>query len=167
MGNFDPWRRRDGSPTIARTNRVKTAVLALFGLYWASVVVILVVARSTFDQVGGLHGDQRLAEIAAVLVLTALLMLLSVGVVRSWRWTFWLIQIVFLAGILRVPVAVLELDGRVSSQGPTWFVVFTAVVGLTQFCIGVAMLTVHRKSALWGQLWVGKREGGSRGASET
>jgi hypothetical protein len=116
------------------------------------VVVILVAARPTFDQVGGLNGDQRPAEIAAVLVLTALLTLLSTGVVRGWRWTFWLIQIVFLAGILRLPVAVLEVSGKVSSQGPTWFVVFTAVVGLTQFSIGLAMLAVHRKSALWGEL---------------
>jgi hypothetical protein len=34
---------------------------------------------------------------------------LSIGVIRSWRWTFWLILVVFLAGVLRLPAAVLRL----------------------------------------------------------
>jgi hypothetical protein len=86
-------------------NRIKAVVLALFALYWVAVVVILVVARPVFDQVARLPANQRLAEFGAVLVLTALFTLLSAGIVRGWRWTFWLILVVFLAGILRVPIA--------------------------------------------------------------
>ena len=111
-------------------NRIKAVVLVLFALYWASVVVILVVARSVFDQVARLPGNQRLAEFGAVMVLTALFTLLSAGIVRGWRWTFWLILVAFLAGILRVPIAALELAGKAASQGPVWYVVFTSVVGL-------------------------------------
>jgi hypothetical protein len=61
-------------------NRIKAAVLALFGLYWLAVVVILVADRPILDQVGGLPGRGPSAEIGAVLVLTALLTLLSAGV---------------------------------------------------------------------------------------
>jgi hypothetical protein len=83
-------------------------------------------------------------------VLTALLTLLSAGVVRGWRWTFWLILIVFVAGIRTVPVAALELTGRLSRQGPTWYVLFTAVVGLAQFGIALAMLAGWRRAGIWG-----------------
>jgi hypothetical protein len=37
--------------------------------------------------------------------------MLAVGVVRRWRWTFWLILVAFLFGVLRVPVAALQLTG--------------------------------------------------------
>src|SRR5262245_5933716 len=110
------------------TTRIKAVVLALFAAYWVVVVVILVAARPVFDQVGGLTGDQRPVEVASVLALTALLGLLSTGVVRGWRWTFWLILVAFLAGVLRAPVALLELAGRLHSQGPPWYVALTAVV---------------------------------------
>ena len=125
-------------------------MLALFGLYWLAVVLILVADRPILDQVGGLPIQGPSAEIAAVVVLTALLALLSAGVVRGWRWTFWLILIVFVLGIRTVPVAVLELTGRLPQQGPTWYVLFTVVVGVAQFGIGMAMLAGWRRSGVWG-----------------
>lgn len=114
-------------------------------------MAILIAARPVLDQVGGLPKGQPLADIGAVLVLTALLTLLSIGVLRGWRWTFWLILIVFMAGILRVPIATVELAGMVARQGPAWFVVFTDVVGLTQFGIALAMLVGYRRSGVWGR----------------
>jgi len=132
-------------------NRIKAAVLALFGLYWLAVVVILAADRPILDQVGGLPGRGPSADIGAVLVLTALLTLLSAGVIRGWRWTFWLILVVFLLGIRTVPVAALELSGRLTQQGPTWYVLFMVVVGLAQLGIGVAMLIGWRRSGVWGR----------------
>jgi hypothetical protein len=135
-------------------NRIKAAVLALFGLYWLAVVVILAADRPIVAQVGGLPGRGPAADIGAILVLTvltALLTLLSDGVIRGWRWTFWLILVVFLLGIRTVPVAALELSGRLTQQGPTWYVLFMGVVGLAQFGIGVAMLIGWRGSGIWGR----------------
>jgi hypothetical protein len=135
-------------------NRTKALVLALFAVYWVIVVVILAAAREVYDgqlpQAVRLPGNQRPAEIGALLVLTALLAVLSTGVIRSWRWTFWLILVVFLAGILHVPAAVLQLAGIVPSQDPAWYVVFQAVVGLIQFAIALAMLSGYRKTGIWG-----------------
>ncbi len=104
-------------------NGIKAAVLALFALYWVAVVVILVFARSVFDQVARLTSNQRPAEVGEVLVLTPLFALLSTGIVRGWRWTLWLILVAFQAGILRVPIVVLELAGKTASQGRfgTWY----------------------------------------------
>lgn len=130
-------------------SRTRALVLALFALYWLAVVLILVVDRPLFDQLGGLPIHGLSADLGAVLILTALLAPLSVGVVRGWRWTFWLILVVFVLGIRTVPVAILELTGRLARQGPTGYVLFTVLVGLAQFGIGVAMLAGWRKSGAW------------------
>jgi hypothetical protein len=135
-------------------NRTKALVLALFAAYWVIVVAILVAAHGVYDgqlaQAVKLSGNRRPAEIGALLALTALFAVLSTGVIRSWRWTFWLILVVFLAGIVRVPASVLELAGILPSQGPAWYVVLQAVVGLIQFVIALAMLVGYRKTGVWG-----------------
>ena len=137
-------------------NRTKALVLALFAVYWVVVVVILAAAREVYDsllpQAVRLSGNQRPAEIGTLLVLTALFAVLSTGVIRGWRWTFWLILVVFLAGIVRVPAAALQLAGIVPHQGPAWYVVLQAVVGLIQFVIALAMLASYHKSGVWGSL---------------
>jgi hypothetical protein len=140
--------------TTAMINRTKALVLALFAVYWVIVVVLLAAAREVYDsllpQPLRLSGDQRPAEVYTLLVLTALFVVLSTGVIRNWRWTFWLILVVFLAGILRVPASALQLAGIVPSQGPAWYVVLQAVVGLIQFGIALAMLAGYRKVGVWG-----------------
>jgi hypothetical protein len=132
-------------------NSIKGLVLALFAAYWVAVIVIWIAARPVFDQVGGLPQGHANLEAAEVLTLTALLTLLSVGIVRGWRWLFWLILIAFLAGILRVPAAALELTGKIPQQGPPWYVVLTAIVGTIQFVVALAMAAAYRRSgAAWG-----------------
>jgi hypothetical protein len=135
-------------------NRTKAMVLALFALYWVFVVVLLATARDVYDsqlpQAMRLSGNPRPDEIGVLLVLTALFAVLSAGVIRNWRWTFWLILIVFLAGIVHVLASALQLAGIVPNQGPAWYAVFQAVVGLIQFAIALAMLVGYRKSGVWG-----------------
>jgi|SRR5215467_1480834 len=132
-------------------NRTKGLVLALFAAYWVAVMGLWIVARSVFDQVGGLGRGQEDSEAAEVLALTALLMLLSVGVVRGWRWLFWLILIAFMAGVLRLPAAALELAGKIPKQGPDWYVVLTAIVGMIQFVVALTMAAGYRRSGVWGE----------------
>ena len=131
-------------------NPIKAVVLGLFAIYWVLVVLILVFARNVVDQVARLAGQRPSAEIADVLVFTVLLALLSTGIVRGWRWTFWLILVAFFAGILRVPASVLQLAGDSPAEGPPWYVVLQAVVGLIQFFIALVMLAGYRKAGMWG-----------------
>jgi hypothetical protein len=136
-------------------NRTKVLVLALFASYWVVLIVLLVAARGFYDsqlpQALRLPGNnQRLVEIGTLLAATALFAVLSIGVIRGWRWTFWLILIVFLVGIVRVPAAALQLAGIVPRQGPVWDAVLQAVVGLIQFVIALAMLAGYRKAGVWG-----------------
>jgi hypothetical protein len=115
-------------------------------------VVILVAAPEVYDRVlpGGDGGPWVLAFLAAISVF---LLLLSVGVVRRWRWTFWLILVAFvLGGLLRVPASVLQLVGVLPAQGPAWYALLQALRGLMQFAIGLAMLAGYRRAGVWGSL---------------
>lgn len=135
-------------------NRTQALVLGLFAVYWAFVVMLLIVARNVYDgllpQEVTRLGGQLPAEIGTLLGVTALFAGLSIGVIRNWRWTFWLILVVFLAGIVRVLTATLQLAGIVPSEDPAWYVVLEVVVGLIQFVIAVSMLAGYRKAGVWG-----------------
>jgi len=137
-------------------NRIKAVVVGTFAAYWVVVVILLIAARPVFDllldQQMKVSGDHRPAEVFTVLVLTVLLVLLSTGVVLGWRWAFWLILVVFFAGILRIPAAALELTGKIPTKAPGWYVGLTAFVGFTQFCIAVAMLLGYRRAGIWGDI---------------
>jgi len=52
---------------------------------------------------------------------------------------------------LRVPAAALELAGKIPQQGPAWYVVLTALVGMIQFVVALAMAAGYRRSGAWGQ----------------
>ena len=133
-------------------SRSQELTLCFFVFAWASLLVILAVSPEIYDQTLRLApGDDGIARLAFVVGLTVFIALLCFGVVRRWRWAFWLILVAFLAGVLRVPASVLELAGTLPAQGPTWYIVLQAVFGVVQFAIGLVMLADYRRSRrAWG-----------------
>ena len=131
-------------------NRTQALVLGFFLLAWVSLLMILVAAPEVYDQALRLPGSRGAATIAFLAVLTGFLALLAVAVVRRWRWAFWLILVAFLAGVLRVPVAILQLTGTLPADAPTWYVAFQGLIGLVQLVIGLAMLAGYRRSGVCG-----------------
>jgi hypothetical protein len=131
-------------------NRTQALVLGFFGVALASLLLILVAAPDVYDQALRLPDRSRVAEVAFLAVLTGFLGLLTVGVLRRWRWIFWLILVAFLAGVLRVPVAILQLTRVLAADVPTWYVLFQGVIGLAQVAIGLAMLVGYRRAGVWG-----------------
>lgn len=134
-----------------RINRTQALVLGFLLFAWVSLVGILVAAPDVFA--GALKlpaGGSRTPELAFLAAITALIGLLGVGIVRRWRWMFWLVLVAFLAGVLRVPASALELVGVLPMSGPPWYVLFQAAIGLVQFAIGLAMLSGFRMSGVWG-----------------
>jgi hypothetical protein len=126
-------------------------VIGFVLLAWLSLLGILIAAPDIPDATLKLPpGDHRPAELAFLLALSAFLTLLVVGVFRRWRWMFWLVLVAFLAGLLRVPASALELAGLLPSNGPTWYLLLQAAIGLVQFAIGLAMLVGLRKAGPWG-----------------
>ncbi len=131
-------------------NRTQTLVLGFFFVVLASVVAIRVAAPEVYDQALRLPSGDRRWETAFLAALAAFIVLLAVGVFRRWRWTFWLITVAFLAGVLRVPVAVLQLTGFLAADAPTWYLLFQAFLGLVQFAIGLVMVAGYRRAGVWG-----------------
>jgi hypothetical protein len=132
-------------------NRTQGLVLGFFVLAWASLVTILVATPEVYDQALQLPAsDRRLFEKAFLAALSIFLVLLGVGVVRRWRWAFWLIVVAFIAGALRVPASILQLSGVLPTESPTWYVLLQAFIGLMQVGIGLAMLAGYRRSGVWG-----------------
>ena len=125
-------------------------VLGFFVVALGSLLVILVAAPDVYDQALRLPDGSGVAEVGFLVVLTGFLGLLAFGVLRRWRWTFWLVLVAFLAGILRVPVAILQLTGVLAADVPTWYVLFQGVIGLAQVAIGLAMLAGYRRAGVWG-----------------
>ena len=131
-------------------NRVQALVLGFLLMAWISLVVILVAAPEVYERrLRSLPGAQRVVEIVFVVALTAFIELLSIGVLRRWRWMFWLILIAFLSGVLRI-VAVLQISGQMRPDGPLWYVILQGVIGLVQVLIALAMILGYRRSGVWG-----------------
>jgi hypothetical protein len=85
-------------------------------------------------------GTARPAELLFVVAISAFILFIGVGVVRRWRWIFWLLLVAFLFGILRVPASILQLAGWIPAAGATWYEIFQALIGILQFGIGLVML---------------------------
>ena len=98
-----------------KINRTQAVVLGFVLLAWLSLPSILVAAPEVLDGQLRLPAGNRPAEIAFLVALSAFLALLSIGVVRRWRWTFWLVLVAFLAGLAAhvCPRLVLGLPGAV------------------------------------------------------
>ena len=87
-----------------------------------------------------------------LVAISAFLVLLGVGVVRRWRWTFWLILVAFLiGGVVRVPVSIVQLEGVLAADFPGWYVLVQALIGVVEVLIGVLMLVGYRREGgIWG-----------------
>jgi hypothetical protein len=80
-------------------------VVGCFRVAWVGLLTRPAAAPDALARAFGLPpgGGDRTAAFAAFPAL------LGLGVVRRWRWLFWLVLAAFLAGIPRVPVSLLEL----------------------------------------------------------
>ena len=129
-------------------NRTQVLVLSFFGLVWTSLVILFAAAPEVYGRALGLSSAHaRLLFLVAISVFIALL---GMGVIRRWRWTFWLILVAFVFGPLRVVASVLALGGVLPADGPTWYVLYQALLGALQFAVALFMLAGYRRDGTWG-----------------
>lgn len=159
---MDSGRSRNPGASFGRgalVNGTQALVLGFFAMAWASLVVILMAAPGVYDGAIELPAGSRAAELAFLGAIFAFIAVLGVGVLRRWRWAFWLILVAFLFGLLRVPASLLELAGVLPAAGPTWYALFQALLGLVQFAIGSLMVVGYRRAGTWGAFSGGRRQG--------
>jgi hypothetical protein len=119
---------------------------------WIALVGILVFAPDVYAAALRLApGGSRVIEASFLLVLSAFIALLVVGVTRRWRWTFWLVLVAFFFGVLRLPASALQLAGMIPAGGPAWYEAMQGAIGVVQFLIALAMFAGYRKSGVWGE----------------
>jgi len=141
----------EAGSALARLSSTQRLVLAFTGSAWVVVVAILALAPGVFDQALKVSvATRRPFEAAFLVLLSVFLLVLAIGVIRRWRWTFWLVLVAFLAGVLRLPASALELAGILPLQGPSWYVVLQGAIGAVQFAIGLAMIKGYRRGGPWG-----------------
>jgi hypothetical protein len=136
---------------VFSTNRTQRLVLGFFVAVWVALVAILLIAPQIYDNtlmVGS--GGDALASLALLLAVSVLIGILVVGVVRRRRWTFWLILVAFLFGIVRVIATALQAVSLLPAGGPAWYLVFQAIIGAVQFLIALEMIAGYRKAGVWG-----------------
>jgi hypothetical protein len=132
-------------------NRTQWLVLAFFLAAWVTVIIILAVSPQVYRPgLARAPGSLWVAEIVFVVALSGLICVISAGVVRRWRWLFWLILAVFSLGVLRVPVTVLQLSGHMTTSSPAWYIAVQGVASVAQFAIALLMLAGYRGSGVWG-----------------
>jgi hypothetical protein len=137
---------------VTPINRSQGLVLGFFAAALASLVVILLVDPAVYASTLRLPPrDATGAGLALAAGLALFLALVSFGVVRRWRWIFWLVLVAFLAGALRVPAAALQLSGRLASTGPAWYEALQGAIGAVQLAIGLLLLRGFRRAGPWGR----------------
>jgi hypothetical protein len=125
---------------------IQRAVIAFFATMWVALGVILVVAPDVYGVAGSPVSAAAFFIAVSLLIATG-----TLGVVRRWRWLFWVIQVAFLAGALRVVTSALELAGTIPLEGPRWYVALQGAIGVVQLAIGFAMVATFRRSGIWGR----------------
>ncbi|TCO44933.1 hypothetical protein EV646_109105 [Kribbella antiqua] len=132
-------------------NRTQGLVLVFFAFAWVALVVMLAVSPAVREvTLRRMPGTGTPVIIAFLVGLLGFLIVLAIGVLRRWRWLFWLVLLAFAAGLARVPIAVLELSGRMAPEGPEWYIVVQGVIGVIQMGLAAAMLAGYRRSGPWG-----------------
>jgi hypothetical protein len=136
---------------LGATNRTQRLVLGFFAAVWLALVAILYADPQIYNSTLNLGPDgNRFADLAFLIAISSLIAILALGILRRWRWVFWLILLAFLAGIVRVIASALELAGAVPASGPIWYVEVQAVIGVAQLGIALAMIAGYRKAGVWG-----------------
>ncbi len=125
--------------------------IGFFVVVWTALVAILAFSPDVYAQaLRQVHAEIRTIEAISVAAVSALIAVLVIGIVRRWRWVFWLIFVAFLFGVLRVPASVLQLAGQMPATGPRWYEALQGLIGVVQFLIALAMFSGYRKAGEWG-----------------
>ncbi len=138
--------RYGDSPTYPGDAPAPGVLIAFFPCATLSLLVVYRVQPAIYTQ--ELGGAARYGWLLLLLVL-AVEAFLTVGMLRRWRWHFWLLVVAFASSLLRLPLLALRLAGLVGGADPLWYDLVRALVGCVQGAIAVWMIRLYRRYGAW------------------
>ena len=134
--------------------RLSAVIIAFFVLAAVSVLVVYFADPTIYTKV--LMLESTTADrypLPATLFLMALLIFITVlivGVLRHWRWLFWLLLLANSFSILEVPATILQLNGVIPNPFPTWYSLYRMSIAVIQVGIAIWMIRILYKYGVWG-----------------
>ena len=140
------------TPSSIRVS-LEMGMIAFFILVALSLMGVYVASPSIYAQSLSLtssSADRYPVPVTLFLVgILALVTLLILGVVRHWRWTFWLMLSAFSASVLQFPAELLQISGVLPMTSPLWYSLFRLAVALLELGLAVWMIQVYRYKGIW------------------
>jgi hypothetical protein len=146
--------RRDESRPTPAVAALQTALIALFAASGMILIAAYVAAPTVFADTVPLDRD-ALARHPPILTLfvgavLALIAVVIVGIVRRWRWLFWLLLLACASAVLHLPVTLLQLAGIVPGDTPRWYAILQLGSELVQLALAAWMVLLFRIGGVWG-----------------
>jgi hypothetical protein len=134
--------------------RLSAVLIAFFVLAALSVLAVYFADPTIYTKVLMLESSVTdRYPLPATLFLVALLIFITVvivGVLRHWRWLFWLILVANSFSILEVPATILQLTGVIPDPYPVWYSLYRMGIALIQVGIAVWMIRILYHYGVWG-----------------
>lgn len=135
------------------TRRLEMAIVTFFLLMLLSLLVVYLIDPSIYLQTLNLTSSpaNRFPWQATLFLicLVAFISLLIVGVLRHWRWLFWLMLIAFSASVLQFPAELLQIYNVLPMAFPLWYSLFRLAVAVLELGLAVWMIRVYRRAGVW------------------
>jgi hypothetical protein len=133
--------------------RLQIAMIAFFTLAAFSLLVVYAVDPAIYAQSLSLApspADPHPVAVTLFLVgVLAMIALLIVGVVRHWRWVFWLTLVAFAGSVIQIPATVLQITDVLPASDPLWYSLFRMGTGVVELALAVWMIHIFRHEGVW------------------
>jgi hypothetical protein len=134
--------------------RLSAVIIAFFVLAGLSALVVYIADPTIYAKV--LMFESTTVDrypLPATFFLIALLILITVlivGVLRHWRWLFWLLLLANSFSILEVPATILQLNGVIPNPYPVWYSLYRMSIAVIQVGIAIWMVRILYQYGVWG-----------------
>ena len=133
--------------------RLERAVIAFFILAALSLLVVYVADPAIYAHSLALTSSpaDRYPVPVTLFLLSVLVLitLLSFGVVRHWRWLFWLMLVAFAGSALQIPVTLLQIADVLPSSDPLWYGLLQMGSAAFELALAVWMIHIYRHEGVW------------------
>jgi len=133
--------------------RLERAVITFFILAALSLLVVYVADPAIYAQslaLASSPAERYPVPVTLFLVgILAVIALLILGVVRHWRWVFWLVLVAFVGSALQIPVTLLQITDVLPAADPLWYGLFRMGVAVVELALAAWMIYIYRHEGDW------------------